>query len=385
VGHQQQSLLESVGGARTVRAFRLAGGHLETLRRRSLDAVDLTLQGVVLQTRFFARLNLAEYLGLSAVLATGWVLVREDATTIGGATAAALYFHSLFGPVNVALFLVDRTQAALASLARLVGVAELAAPAAPATTGAAPVPADGAVTAHGVTHAYRTGHDVLRDVDLDVPAGGRIALVGGSGAGKTTLARIVAGVQPATRGTVRLGGVEVGDLPAGVLRREVALLTQEVHVFAGPLAADLRLAAPAATDDELRAALDTVGATAWVDALPDGLATVVGDGGHRLTVAQAQQLALARLVLTNPRVAVLDEATADAGSAGARVLEAAADRALAGRTGIVVAHRLTQAARADLVVVLDAGLVVEQGTHEELVAAGGRYARLWAAWSSGGR
>ncbi|MGH3939835.1 MAG: ABC transporter ATP-binding protein, partial [Pseudonocardiaceae bacterium] len=152
-------------------------------------------------------------------------------------------------------------------------------------------------------------------------------------------------------------------------------------VFAGPLADDLRLARPQATDDELRVALDQVGALDWAQALPDGLATVVGDGAHRLTVTQAQQLALARLILADPPIAILDEATAEAGSAGARVLEAAAVRALSGRTGLVVAHRLTQAATADRVVVLEAGQVVETGTHAELVAAAGRYAALWEAWS----
>jgi ABC-type multidrug transport system fused ATPase/permease subunit len=157
-------------------------------------------------------------------------------------------------------------------------------------------------------------------------------------------------------------------------------VTQEVHVFAGPLADDLRLARPDAGDDELRAALAAVGALEWADALPNGLDTVIGDGGHALTVVQAQQLALARLVLADPPIAVLDEATAEAGSAGARVLDAAARKALEGRTGLVVAHRLSQAATVDLVVVLDEGRVVEQGSHAELVAAGGRYAALWAAW-----
>lgn len=165
----------------------------------------------------------------------------------------------------------------------------------------------------------------------------------------------------------------------------MTLISQEVHVFAGPLAEDLRLARPEATEDEVRAALDRVGALEWAQALPDGLDTVVGEGGHRLTVTQAQHLALARLVLADPPVAILDEATADAGSAGARVLEEAAARALEGRTGLVVAHRLPQAATADRVVVLDEGRVVETGSHDELVAAGGRYAALWEAWSDSRR
>lgn len=158
-------------------------------------------------------------------------------------------------------------------------------------------------------------------------------------------------------------------------------MAQEGHVFAGTLADDLRLAAPGAGDDDLVAALATVGALGWVQALPDGLATIVGEGGRSLTATQAQQVALARLVLADPAVTVLDEATAEAGSAGARVLEAAADAVLAGRTALVIAHRLTQAAAADRILVLDKGHAVEAGTHDQLVATGGVYAGLWAAWT----
>jgi ATP-binding cassette subfamily C protein len=153
-------------------------------------------------------------------------------------------------------------------------------------------------------------------------------------------------------------------------------------VFAGALADDLRLAAPDAADAELESALALVGALDWARALPDGLATGVGSGGVPLTPTQAQQLALARLALADPPVAVLDEATAEAGSAGARVLERAAERVLDGRTALVVAHRLTQAARADRIAVMEAGRVVEVGTHDALVAAGGTYAALWRAWSA---
>ncbi len=378
VGAQQQQLLDTVGGAATVRAFRLADRHVDLVTERSSATVTLVLRGVRLMTRFFGRLNLAEYIGLSAVLVTGFVLVRADAATIGTATAAALYFHNLFNPINVALSLVDDAQVAAAGLARLVGVASLPA----ATQTAVPEVVGGSVKAAGLGHSYVPGHPVLRDVDLHIEPGERVALVGASGAGKTTVAKLVAGIHRPTAGTVHLGGARLDELGPAATGGTVALITQEVHVFAGRLDDDLRLARPDATEAELRAALDRVGALPWADALPDGLSTVVGEGGHELTVTQAQQLALARLVLADPPIAVLDEATADAGSAGARVLEEAATAALAGRTALVVAHRLTQAASADRVVVLEAGRVVESGTHDELVAAGGRYATLWAAWAA---
>ncbi|MFB6664844.1 ABC transporter ATP-binding protein [Streptomyces parvus] len=380
-GAQQQQLLETIGGAVTVRGHRLEEQHTERSAGRSRKAVDLTMRSVNLVLGFYGRLHIAEYIGLAAVLIAGFWLVRDGAVSIGTATAAALYFHSLFGPVNAALVLLDDAQSAAAGLARLVGVTDLAEQPEPRAGKAAPVSvpqqrtvsSEAAVTVHEVSHAYGSGRPVLHEVSLTLKAGEHVALVGTSGAGKSTLARIVAGVQQPTTGTV--------TAPASTGEASVVLVTQEVHVFTGSLAEDLRLARPDATDADLRTALSTVHALDWAEALPDGLATVVGESGHRLDPARAQQLALARLVLADPALAVLDEATAEAGSAGARVLERSAEAALAGRTALVVAHRLTQAVAADRVVVLEAGRVVESGPHDELRDADGPYAALWRAWS----
>ena len=377
-GAQQQQLLDTAAGVTTVRAFRLHGEHTQRIRERTNAVVALAMRVVGLQTRFFGRLNLAEFVGVTGVLVAGFLLVGSGSATIGTASAAALYFINLFTPINILLFQLDAAQSAVAGLRRIVGVADLPPEARPDSPAE---PADNRIRTSGLGHSYVTGHPALADVDLDVPAGSRVALVGASGAGKTTLAKLVAGMHRPTTGWVDIGGARLEDQGPEVARRTVGLVTQEVHVFAGPLAADLRLAGPDATEEDLRAALESVGALGWADALPDGLETVVGDGGHELTVVQSQQLALARLVLADPPVVILDEATAEAGSAGARVLETAADAALRGRTSLVVAHRLTQAAGADVVVLLDAGRIVEQGTHDELVAAGGRYAELWSAWS----
>ncbi|MEU1620734.1 ABC transporter ATP-binding protein [Streptomyces sp. NPDC005722] len=375
-GAQQQQLLDTIGGAATVRAYRAEDVHTGRVTERSRAAVDLTLRGVQLVLRFYSRLHVAEYTGLAAVLVTGFLLVRGGSASIGTATAAALYFHSLFGPVNTALVLLDDAQSATAALARLVGVVDEPAPAAPEEALPRDVPGVPAVTVEGVGHAYVPGRPVLSDVDLVLRPKEKVALVGASGAGKTTLAKIVVGIHQPSSGRVDVGGA--GPAATG---RTVALVTQEVHVFSGPLADDLRLARPDATDEELREALERVGALGWAQALPEGLDTVVGEGGHRLTPDRSQQLALARLVLADPPVAVLDEATAEAGSSGAGLLEEAAERAVEGRTALVVAHRLSQAAAADRVVVMEDGRVAESGTHDELRAAGGPYAALWRAWA----
>ncbi|POM26573.1 putative ABC transporter ATP-binding protein [Actinomadura rubteroloni] len=373
-GDRTRQILDSIGGADALRAYGLGAAHRAAVAGRSSAALDQALTASRLATRFFGRLNLAEFVGLGAILGTGYLLVGAGSATVGATAAAALYFHRVFDPVNTLLGEFGTAQEAAAGLARLVGVAD--APLPPASGDA--VPRDGGVTATGITFAYTPSHPVLHDVAFSAAPGEHVALVGTSGAGKTTLAKVVAGVHPPRAGTVLLGGAPVDALAEP--RRHIALVTQEVHVFAGPLADDLRLAAPAASDADLRAALADVGALTWADALPRGLATVVGEGGHRLTTTEAQQLALARVLLADPAVVVLDEATADAGSAGARLLDRAAERVLSGRTALIVAHRLNQAA-ADRIVVLDAGRIVESGTHDALAASGGRYAALWTAWS----
>ncbi|MET9978387.1 ABC transporter ATP-binding protein [Streptomyces microflavus] len=373
-----QSVIEAVRGAESIRAYRTQDHHLDDLAERSVRAIERQRDGVGLRNRFTGLLNAAEFVGLAAVLVTGFALFGSGAVTLGAATAAALYFHRLFGPVGALLGSLDDIQRATVGLSRLVGITDLdrhdVRPEEPAQgSGRRPD-----IDVKGVSYAYDGGRPALREVSLHVPAGTSLALVGASGSGKSTLARLVAGIGTPDRGSVTVGSAEAPDAPAARY-----LVTQEVHLFGGTLADNLRLARPDATDEQLRHALREAGA-GWALDLDAGLDTVLGAGGSPLDDGSVQHLALARVLLADPPVVVLDEATAESGPQTRALLQGALARVTAGRTSVVVAHRLEQARQAGRVLVLRGGEVAEQGTHDELLAAGGEYAALWEAYHRAG-
>ncbi|MEV0617676.1 ABC transporter ATP-binding protein [Nonomuraea sp. NPDC050404] len=366
-GERAEALLSGVGSAPTARAFGIGPLLLRRIDETSKRSAQVSVSVYRRSLQFLNRNNLAELIGLSMVLLAGFLAVRDHATTVGAVTAAALYFLRLFGPIGGLLFTFDRFQAMGAALARLVGIASLPPPAEPDADSTV---REGEIALIGVGHEYVPGRPVLRGIDLRITPGERIALVGATGAGKSTLGAIAAGmVRPAT-----------GSVLAGSRSRRI-LVAQDPHAFAGTVRDFLTLAEPVAADEDVWQALAATFADRWVAALPEGLDTVIGDAGHHLTPHQVQHLALARIVLGDPRFVVLDEATAEAGSASARDLDRAAEAAMRGRTALVVAHRLTQARPADRILVMHDGQIVEEGTHDRLLALDGRYAGLWRAWS----
>lgn len=373
-----QQLIETLGGAGTVTALRRTDEHIGRIAETSEHAISFDMQAVRLRTNFFAQLNGAELLGLAAVLSVGYWLVATGSVSIGAATAAALYFHSLFSPIAVFLSNIDELQDAGASLARLIGVTAM--PGRPASIPASARSAPIGVDVERVSYSYDNSTPVIDSISISIAPGERIAVVGSSGAGKTTLAKLIAGIIPVGDGRITVDGTPIDDLSDAELRHKVVLVSQEVHVFVGTIADDLRLCAPDSDDAKIAEAVETMKAQ-WIHELPDGLETRVGAGGYQLTAAQAQHIALVRLALLDPPVVILDEATAEAGTTAAGLLDQAAELAVTGRTAVVIAHRLSQAVRADRILVMSGGRVVESGTHDELIGADGSYAALWEAWS----
>ncbi|PRH76371.1 multidrug ABC transporter ATP-binding protein [Streptomyces solincola] len=369
-------LAETVDAGRTVEAHRLGARRIALSDRRIKEWTAWERYTLFLRSVLFPVVSFTHMTVLLSVVLVGGVGVLRGWLDVGQLTTGALLAQMLVEPIGLILRWYDELQIAQVSLARLVGVREIE-----PDSGEEDVRPEGReVRAEEVRFGYRAGADVLHGVSMAVPPGTRVALVGPSGAGKSTLGRLLAGIYGPRAGRVTLGAAELSRMPAERVREHVALVNQEHHVFTGSLRDNLLLARADASEAELWAALEAVGADGWARALAEGLGTGVGSGGLALTPAQAQQTALARLVLADPHTLVLDEATSLLDPRAARHLERSLARVLEGRTVVAIAHRLHTAHDADVIAVVVDGRISELGAHDELVAAGGAYAALWRSW-----
>lgn len=372
------TLTETVEGARTVEALGLQKS------RNWISDEDMAASGqaerytMTLRNVLFVGMDTGYQLPLVMTLLLGGYGYVNGWVTLGQITAATLYIQQVTDPLSRLIRNLDRLQVGIASTTRLLGIAAVPQDREPGEAR----PTDTQIVGRDLRFAYRADHDVLHGVELELQPGERLAIVGPSGSGKSTLGRLLSGINRPRTGTVTVGGVELTALPLPVLRTEVALVTQEHHVFVGTIRDNIVLAREDSGDDVVIQALRTVDAWDWVERLPEGLDTMIGSGRMALTPAQAQQIALARLVVADPHTLVLDEATSLIDPHTARHLEGSMAALLQGRAVVAIAHRLHTAHDADRIAVVIDGRIAELGSHDELVAAEGEYASLWKAWTS---
>jgi ATP-binding cassette subfamily C protein len=361
-------------GARTVELLGLEHRRAEVTEAAVTRARSARLDALWLRTVLFPWSEISLALPVVGVLLVGGALYGNDLVSLGTVVTAAVYLRQLVGPLDTLMLWIEQLQGAGASYARVEGVGDI--PSAEAQSDRSV--SDERIRVSNAHYSYTGARDVLQGIDLSVQPGERLAIVGTSGAGKSTLARLLAGLDRPHTGSVTIGGTPVADLAPDQLREHVVLITQDHHVFHDTIRDNLLIAKPNASDDELRAALDAVGA-GWLDELPRGLDTEIGND-TTLDDAGAQQLSLARVVLADPHTLILDEATSLLDPRTARRTEQSLASVLQGRTVIAIAHRLQTAHDADRIAVMEAGQLVELGTHSELVHAGRTYGQLWRTW-----
>jgi ABC-type multidrug transport system fused ATPase/permease subunit len=371
--------VESLGGIRAVQAFRREPRNQQIMRDVNGQYCDANVESIRLLSILDPGLGFLGRLATAAVLLYGGHRVLRHDIEIGFLLSFVLYVRRFFEPLQVLSQVYNMLQASAAALQNLSGVLDEE-PAVPEPlVPVVPERVEGRVAFERVSFAYRD-IEVLHTLDLSIDAGDTVALVGETGAGKTTIARLVARFWDPSDGRVSLDGVDLRDIPDDVLRRQVAMVTQESFLFSGTVADNIALGRPDATRADIVAAADAIGARAFIASLPDGFDTDVRKRGGRLSAGQRQLVSFARAFLADPRVLILDEATSSLDIPSERLVQRALRTLLADRTAIIIAHRLSTVEIADRVLVVDAGRIVEDGSPSDLVSGAGRYAALHTAW-----
>ena len=382
IGSTLSHLQEGIAGVRVVQAFGREDVESARFRQGSRRLYDAHMRSVKISAWYLPIIEVAGLMATAMAVGVGGWWVHTGDLTIGTVTFFVLALSNLFEPVQQLSQLFNIVQSAGASLNKLFGLLDTAVDV-PELPGAMDLPERGVISVDHVDFAYTDGPPVLVDVSLDIPVGARIALVGPTGAGKSTLAKLIARLYDPTGGTVRYAGIDLRDATRRSLRQRVVVVPQEGFLFNGTILDNVRLARAGATDADVVVALEAIGALERFAALPEGLATEVQERGSRLSAGEKQLVSLARAALADPAVLVLDEATSSLDPGTEVTVEQAMARLMQGRTVIVIAHRLSTAERADLVGVVADGALLEVGTHEDLLAQGGRYTELFTTWATG--
>jgi ATP-binding cassette, subfamily B, bacterial len=375
-------LSESLHGVRTVAAYSRQRWNIVQHRNIVGDYRDANNYTAQINAIYGPGTQMLGYLSQAALLAIGGNMVIHHQLSIGALVAFFLYLNRFLSPIQLLVQQYNSFQQGQAAVFKLRGLFAIdpSTPEAPAAQELPPI--DGEIVFDHVTFGYDPAKPVVRDIDLRIRAGETVAFVGQTGAGKSTLAKLITRFYDPTEGRVLIDGHDIGEVTLDSLRRQLGVVPQEPFLFAGSLRYNIAFARPDSTDDEVWEAVNAVGLAEVVERMPDGLDTVVHERGQSLSSGERQLIALARAFLAHPRVLVLDEATSNLDLLSETKIEAALDVLLAQRTAVLIAHRLTTAMKANRIVVIDDGRVVESGSHDELVAEGGRYADMYATWTS---
>ena len=380
VGHNLATLQEGLAGVRVVQAFGQETALTSRFEETNEAQHDANVETARITVRYFPFVEYLGVIGVATIVGVGGWFTDQGIVTVGTVAAFVLYLNNLFEPVQQLGQIYNTVQSAGAALGKLFGLLDTV-PSVAERPDAVELPAVGPVTVSDVSFGYGTDL-VLRDVSLEIAIGERLALVGPTGAGKSTLAKLIARFYDPRDGTVAFGGVDLRNATLASLRDRIVVVPQEGYLFHGTIRDNVRVGRPGASDADVEDALADLGILERFKALPDGLETEVRERGSRLSAGERQLVSLARAALADPALLILDEATSNLDPGTERAVELALEQLTDERTVIVVAHRLSTAARADRVAVIDAGRLVELGTHEELVHREGRYARLFASWSA---